>query len=211
MRINPDSPILTALTRIFDTVVVTVLFLVCCLPVVTIGAACSAMYAAMTALAGDRCTSVVRCFVDAFRSNFKQATLLFIPVLLVGAVVAVDIVVCFGFEMEPTLMLAVMRGLTVFCTGLYAAMCVYTFAGIAVFQVTWKQALTNALFWTVKKLPWTLCLLLIVGVMVFSVAVLWFFAFPVIALGLYLQGKLLNRIFGLEVPALHHEEEIDYT
>lgn len=211
MRINLNGSILTALTRIFDAIVVTVLFLLCCLPVFTIGAASTAMYAAMTAIAGDRCTSVVRCFVDAFRSNFKQATLLFLPGLLVGAVVAVDIVVCFGFEMELTLMLAVMRGLTVFCTGLYVAMCVYTFSGIAVFQVTWKQALTNALFWTVKKLPATIGLLLIVGVMAFSVAVLWFFAFPVIGLGLYLQGKLLNKIFGLKAPVLHHEEEIDYT
>ena len=211
MRINLNGSILTALTRIFDTILVTLLFLLCCLPVFTIGAACAAMYAAMIAIVGDSCTGVVRCFVDAFRSNFKQATLLFLPALLVGAVVAVDIAVCFGFEMEPTLMLAVMRGLTVFCTGLYAAMFVYTFAGIAVFQVTWKQALTNALFWTMKKLPATLGLLLIVGAMAFSVAVLWFFAFPVIVLGLYLQGKLLNKVFGLEAPALHHEEEIDYT
>lgn len=211
MRINLNGTILTALTRIFDTILVTVLFLLCCLPVVTIGAACAAMYAAMIAIVGDSCTSVVRCFVDAFRSNFKQATLLFLPGLLVGAVVAVDIAVCFGFEMEPTLVLSVMRGLTVFCTGLYTAMFVYTFSGIAVFQVTRKQALSNALFWTVKKLPATLLLLLIVGAMAFSVAVLWYFAFPVIVLGLYLQGRILHRIFDLGVPKLHHEEEIDYT
>lgn len=211
MRINLNGSILNALTRIFDTLVVTALFLLCCLPVVTIGAASAAMYAAMIALAGDRCTSVVRCFVDAFRSNFKQATVLFVPALLVGAVVTVDLVVCFGFAIEPNLMLSVMRGLTVFSTGLYVAMLVYTFSGIAMFQVTAKQALANALFWTMKKLPATLALVLIVAAMVASVAVLWYFAFPVIGLGLYLQGKLLHKIFGLETPVLHHEEEIEYT
>ena len=136
--------------------------------------------------------------------------MLLLPAVLVGAVVAGDIVVCFGFEMELTLILAVMRGLTVFCTGLYLAMCAYTFSGIGVFHVTWKQAITNALQWTMKKLPATIVLLLIIGTMFFSVAVLWFFAFPIIALGLYLQGKLLQKTFEVEPKPLHHEEEIDY-
>ena len=210
MRINLNGAILTALTRIFDTIVATVLFLLCCLPVFTIGAASAAMYATMIALVGDGCTGVIRYFFRAFRDNFKQATMLLLPAVLVGAVVAGDIVVCFGFEMELTLILAVMRGLTVFCTGLYLAMCAYTFSGIAVFHVTWKQAITNALQWTMKKLPATIGLLLIIGAMFFSVAVLWFFAFPIIALGLYLQGKLLQKTFEVEPKPLHHEEEIVY-
>ena len=211
MRINLNGSILNALTRIFDTIVVTLLFLLCCLPVVTIGAASAAMYTAMIALAGDSCTSVTRCFCDAFRNNFKQATLLFLPLVLVGVVVVTDIVVCFGFAMEQTMVLAVMRGLTVFCAALYGSMWIYIFAGIAVFQVNGKQAITNALQWTMKKLPITAGLLLTVAVMVFSVAVMWYFAFPVIAGGLYLQGKLLRKAFELQVPTVHVDEEIDYS
>ena len=210
MRINLNGAIITVLTRIFDTIVVTVLFLLCCLPVFTVGAASAAMYATMIAVVGDGCNSVIRHFFQAFRDNFKQATALFVPALLVGAVVAADIVICFGFEMELTLILAVMRGLTVFCTGLYLALCAYTFSGIAVFHVTWRQALTNALQWSMKKLPATLGLLLILGAMFFSVVVLWYYAFPVIALGFYLQGKLLQMIFEVEPKPLHNEEEIDY-
>lgn len=210
MRINLNGSILTALTRIFDAIVVTVLFLLCCLPVFTIGAASAAMYATMIALAGDSCTSVVRCFFDAFRSNFKQATIFLFPILLVGAVVAVDIVVCWGFEMESSLILAVMQGLTVFCTCLYTAMSIYIFAGIAVYRVTWKQALTNALYWCFRKLPSTAGLVLLTTAMFVSVVILWFFSFPVIVLCLYLQGKLLQKIFELEPEPLHHEEEIEY-
>lgn len=212
MRINLNGSILTITTRIFDIITVTVLYLLCSLPVVTIGAASVAMYRAMIALAGDDCTSVAQCFFEAFKANFKQATLLFLPILVIGAVVGADIVVCFGFETEQTMILAVMRGLTIFCTGLYAAMVTYIFAGIAMYQVTWKQAVTNALQWTMKKLPGTLLILLLAGAMVFSIAVLWYFAFPVIAAALYYQAKVLRKVFGLEVPApLHHDEEIDYS
>ena len=210
MRINLNGPVLTALTRIFDAIVVTVLFLFCCLPVFTIGAASAAMYAAMIALVGDSGTSIVRCFFNAFRSNFKQATLFLFPVLLVGAVVVADIMVCWGFEMESSMILAVMQGLTVFCTCLYTAMSIYIFAGIAVYRVTWKQALTNALYWSFRKLPSTAGLVLLTTAMFVSVVILWFFAFPVIVLCLYLQGKLLQRIFELEPEPLHHEEEIEY-
>lgn len=210
MRINLNGSIVTMLTRTFDAIVVTVLFLICCLPVVTIGAASSAMYATMIALAGDSCSGVIRCFFDEFRRNFKQATLFFIPIVLVGAVVAVDIVVCWGYEMEATLILAIMQGLTVFCICLYTAMSIYIFSGIAVYNVTWKQAIANALYWCFKKLPATAGLVLLAVAMAASIVILWYFAIPVIVLGLYLQGKLLLKVFGLEPEPLHHEEEIEY-
>ena len=212
MRINLDGPILTALTRIFDVLVATVLFVLCCLPVVTIGASTAAMYDVMLCIAGDGCSSVARRFFGAFRDNFKQATGLWLIVALAGLVVIGDIVVCYGFEMEATMILAVMRGLTVFCTGLYLAMSIYIFSGIAVYCVTWKQAITNALQWTMKKLPATLGLILLAAAMAASVAILWYFALPVLALCLYLQAKLLRSIFGLAQPeAVHRDEEIDYS
>jgi len=76
--------------------------------------------------------------------------------------------------------------------------------------VTWKQAVSNAIYWTMKKLPATLGLLLLCALIVAAVAVFWFFAFPVIALCLYLQARLLRRVFGLETFLPHHEEEIRY-
>ena len=210
MQINLDGKLLGALTRIFDVIVATVLFLICCLPVFTIGAAFSAVYATMIAIANDSCSSVTRHFFSVFRDNFKQATALWLPVAIVGAVVVVDIVVCWGFAMKATMILAVMRGLTIFCTCLYLAVSIYLFAGIAVYQVTWRQAFTNALQWSMKTLPATGGLVLLSVGMVASLFILWYFAFPVIALGLYLQGKLLVRVFELKTPELHVDEEIEY-
>ena len=211
MRINLDGSIVTALTRSFDSLVATLLFILCCLPVVTIGASCSAMYATMIRIAGDGCSSVTRCFFDAFKDNFKQATILWLLAILAGAVVAADIVVCWGFEMEATMVLSIMRGLTIFCTGLYLAMCIYIFAGMAVFHVTRKQAVTNALQWTVKKLPATLGLLLLWVAIGLAIYVLWYVAFPIVAFGLYWQAKLLRYVFELKEIKAHQDEEIDYS
>lgn len=212
MRINLDNSILHALTCIFDVIVATVLFLVCCLPVVTIGASLSAMYTTMIAITKDSYTGVFRTFFGAFRENFKQASFLWLLDALVGLVVAVDIMVCWGFDMEAGLMLSAMQGLTVFCTALYAAISVYVFSGIAVYHVTWKQAISNAFYWTMNKLPATLGLLLLCAAMAVSVAVLWFFAFPVIALCLYLQAVLLGKALDLPRDEPEHaDEEIFYS
>ena len=210
MRINLDGPILRAMTCVFDCVVATLLFLLCCLPIFTIGASLSAMYATMIAIAGDGCSSVVRYFLGKFKDNFKQATVLWLPVALLGLIVAGNIIACWGFEMEATMILSVMRGLTIFCTALYTAMSIYIFAGIAVYQVTWKQAVSNAVIFAMQHLPSTLGLLALSAVIVASMFVLWFFAFPVVAFCLYQQGKLLRRILGLIEPEEHHEEEIIY-
>ena len=62
-----------------------------------------------------------------------------------------------------------------------------------------------------RLLALTLALLLLCVVMVAAVAVLWFFAFPVIAAGLYLQAKLLDRVLELpRVEPTHVDEEIYY-
>ena len=211
MRINPNNSILHALTCIFDVIVVTLLFLICCLPVFTVGASAAAMYATMIAIVNDSCTSVVRSFFGAFRNNFKQATWLWLLDAVIGLVVVGDIMVCWGLDMEAGSALSVMQGLTVFCTGLYAAVSIYVFSGIAVYHVTWKQAISNALYWTMKKLPATLLILLLCAAIAAAVAVLWFFAFPVIALSLYLQARLLRKILDLpqDEPA-SVDEEIDY-
>lgn len=210
MQINLDGKLLGALTRIFDVIVATLLFTLCCLPVVTIGASLSAVYATMLSIADDSCSGIFRRFFGAFRDNFKQATPLWLLDAVVGLVVIADIVVCWGFEMEASLILAIMRGLTIFCTCLYLAVSIYLFAGIAVYHVTWKQALTNALQWTMKTLPATGGLVLLSIGMVVSLFIFWYFAFPVIALGLYLQGKILLHVFGLKKPETHVDEEIKY-
>lgn len=210
MQINLDGKLLGALTRIFDVIVATLLFALCCLPVVTIGASLSAVYATMLSIADDSCSGIFRRFFGAFRDNFKQATPLWLLDAVVGLVVIADILVCWGFEMEASLILAIMQGLTIFCTCLYLAVSIYLFAGIAVYHVTWKQALTNALQWTMKTLPATGGLVLLSIGMVASLFIFWYFAFPVIALGLYLQGKILLHVFGLKKPETHVDEEIKY-
>ena len=67
MRFDLDNPILLVLNRVFNAAVTTMLWILCCLPVVTVGAATAAMYATMMAIAADDCDGVLSNFFASFR------------------------------------------------------------------------------------------------------------------------------------------------
>lgn len=214
MKINLDSPIIHALSTIYDVVLATAYFIIGCLPIVTIGASFTAMQSVMMNIAADSCSGVSRLYWESFKENFKLSTLLWLAFAAVGAVVWTDIGVCFIIEQQPSAMLSVMQGVTVFCTVLYLSMLVYTYAGLARYVVTFKQALRNALIWTLKKAHWTICLLLLWAAITLCAYLAWIWAFPFVAALLYLQARVLNNALGFAPPKKQDgnpgDEVIDY-
>lgn len=59
-RLGPDSPLAQAISQFADAVVLNLLFLACCLPVVTAGAAWTAMQATMVEVAREQGPRVSR-------------------------------------------------------------------------------------------------------------------------------------------------------
>ncbi len=51
---NPDSPMMRSLGVVWDLIVLNLLFLVCCIPVVTIGPAITALHYVTTKMAGEK-------------------------------------------------------------------------------------------------------------------------------------------------------------
>ena len=71
-----DSPLMQVLGFIADLFILNLVFLACCLPIVTIGAAQSGLFNAMRVLQDpEDDTSVTKAFFAAFRVGFKQITL----------------------------------------------------------------------------------------------------------------------------------------
>ena len=196
MTINVDNPIMTALTKAFDAVAATFYFFLCCIPIVTIGASLTALMKTMMAISADRCSGVTRTFFGAFRSEFKQSTLAWLIMLLLGLFLAGDIWVCWfsGSEMAAS-MQAVFQWITILFLILYTCVLVYLFAGIAKFVVTLRQAFQNAFLFAAKYMLQTFLLLLLLAVMILAVYIANILAFPVLVLCLYLMGATLRSVF----------------
>lgn len=214
MRINPDGPIISFLSGVFDVLMTTALFVLCCLPVITAGASATAMHATMLSITEGSCSSVTRKFFGTFKDEFKISTGIWLLALLAGAVVAADGYVCWGVEHEATTAVSIMRGLTIGCGLLYICALLYVFPGIARYVVTWKQAICNTLIWTVKKPLHTIAILILNALIALAAYLLAFWAVFVAALLLYLQALVLRSVFGMkrvrETEARGGEEEIYY-
>ena len=193
MGIDPDHTVLAGMQTVFDVLAATFFFVLCSLPLVTAGASLIAVYDTMAAIAGKRYGGLTRKFFSSFRKNL-QPGLRLLALAVAGALTLwLDVYACWGRGLEPSPLLAAMRGLTLFALAIYLAFLTYLCAGTAKYVVTIGQALHNALYWTVGHPLLTLGIVLLWAVMALAAWVVWFYAFVVIAAGLYGQTLLLRR------------------
>lgn len=70
--------IIRILTRIFDLILLNILWLLTSIPVVTLGAATAALYSVLLSAAEKKEGYIVRDYWKAFRRNFKQSTIVWL-------------------------------------------------------------------------------------------------------------------------------------
>ncbi len=85
-KTNIDSPFYRTMGRIGDLVLANVLWLVCSLPILTAGASTLGLFSVVNKMAAKEDYTVRTDFFKAFRRDFKQATALWLVVLVIGFV-----------------------------------------------------------------------------------------------------------------------------
>lgn len=82
---SPDSMFMRAMSRVGDLLLLNILFLLTSVPIITIGAAGTALYTVCFRFETERETGVFRSYFRAFRDNFRQATGIWLILVLCGA------------------------------------------------------------------------------------------------------------------------------
>lgn len=67
-----------------------ILWLICCLPIVTIGASTTALYYTSFKIAKDEGSFITTMFFRSFKQNFKQATIIWMIMLVTGLFIGAD-------------------------------------------------------------------------------------------------------------------------
>lgn len=88
---SPDSLLIKALTLLCDLMYLNILFLICSIPIFTIGASATALYAVLFKRIRGKDVKIGKTYFAEFKSNFKQATLFWIPFFLIVAFLAADV------------------------------------------------------------------------------------------------------------------------
>ena len=146
-----NSPWMQRFAMLTNLVMLNFLWLTCCLPVFTAGAATSALYYTVFQYHTHTDDAVLRPFFRAFRANFRQATLLLLPMLAVLAVLVFDLLylVSHGTGIAVLFLLIVA---ILFTLGIM----VHLFPLIARFEMGTKALLRTAFSLMMLHLPATL-------------------------------------------------------
>ena len=81
-----DSPLMNVLNKMADLMWLNILTLICCIPIITAGAALTSMHYVALKIVRNEESYITRNFFKSFKTNFRQATVIWL-LLLLGLVV----------------------------------------------------------------------------------------------------------------------------
>lgn len=157
-----DSKFMQFLDRFSDLLILSVLTIICSVPIVTIGASVTAMYHVTFKMANDEDGKVFKPFFKAFKENFKKSTILWLIALAVMAVAYGDYYIVYQMNLDfgttPKQIITLASGAFVLVALFIGT---YIFPLTARFENTLKNTVKNALILSVMNIPKTILLIVI--------------------------------------------------
>ena len=192
--LNPDSPVMRLVTKIADTVFLNILWFIFSLPIVTAGAATTALFDITLRMANDEEGSLLNGFISSFRSNFRSSPRTWLILLAAGAVFAFDGYVLYHMHSSNALWTIITA---IFLVGLaaYLIVLMYVFPLMATFENTSLAMIKNAFMIGMRFL---LCTALQAGVYFLMLLIAVRFFTPILMFGeglcAFVCSCLMNQI-----------------
>ena len=196
---SPNSKLYSILTWLADLLVLNLLLLLTSIPLVTIGASLTALYTVVFRIGTQEEGSVVRAYFSAFKSNFKNSTVIWLILVAVFVICGVDLLVATNSEgllhsIQFVFWVAILLGMMAMC---------YAFPLTSRFENKPLLTLKNALLLSIAYFPRSLIMLLVnllpVIVLMISLEVFvvtaWFFVVLYFAFSALINYRILRKVF----------------
>jgi uncharacterized membrane protein YesL len=175
-----------------DFFLLNLMWLVACLPVVTIFPSTAAMFGVVRDWVRGKEGSLTRTFITRFRENLGQSLLVGAIWTVFGVALFLDFLVAsqlsFGAEV-------VLKFLLVLVSALYAFGSVYLFPVMVHYEADWKTVIRNSLLMSIGRLPTTVMCLVLLAVMVGLTVVVPFLVIITGSITAYFVYRLCDREF----------------
>lgn len=207
-----DGPVGRCLARLTDLLTVSVLWMICSLPVVTMGASTAALYTMTLRMVRGEEGKIAAGFFQAFRENFKKATVvhLLLTVLLV--------LLAFYWTMVgilPEGMRVFFYGVSLLFTVLWLMEAMFIYPVLARFENTIWSLMKNAWLMAAGQIHLFVLAVIITGLPVWTFLLntalfvqllpLWILLGP--GLSAWLNSFLFHHCFKRYIPDENEEEE----
>lgn len=198
---NYDSKFSRFLSRLTELVLLNFVFLLTCIPILTIGASLTALYSTSLKMARNEDGYIIRGYFKDFAGNFKQATAFWLVELLLYfqlRVLSVAAAVNGGSFVQFYTVITWVLGI------LYSLYFLFVFPLTATFRNTFLKTARNALVMMISHFPLALASYLIVAIPLavsFGISTrilrsaMLFWILIGFSLVVFLSSFILNRIF----------------
>ncbi len=146
---SPDGPLMEYLLKLRDWMILSVLWIVCSLPVITMGVSTTAVYYVALKMAKKEECPIFKSFFKSFKDNFKQGVVLTLIVLLVGAILVLD---CWYFSRVAGTKGAILTGVFCAVAVCFLAIMLYAFPFLAQFSNTVSGVLKSAVVLAIRNI-----------------------------------------------------------
>lgn len=146
---SEDSLLGSVLLKIWDLVLTNLLFIVCSIPIITIGPALTAMYHCTLRIVKGTHTGTLKTFFRAFKNNFKQSIVVWLVTLLFAGITYADVTF---LNAQNTSMTRILMYMIIIIAVFVVIINLFIYPVIAAFEGTLKMQLRNAFIFAGKHL-----------------------------------------------------------
>ena len=180
------------LNRTGDILILHFAFLICSIPIITIGASLSATaYVGMKLAAGEE-GGVIGKFLKGFKDNFKRSTIYFLMAVASAAL----LVLAYKYWSAVDGMVGIVMSVTTIvlaCTWVMTVL--YVFAVQAKFYNTFSATLKNAFLMSIRHLQYTLLMVVIIAAFVYLITAMALTQALCAVTGAGVLGIMFGKIF----------------
>jgi uncharacterized membrane protein YesL len=201
-----DGPVMEFLGKITDIMIVNVLTLLCCIPVITIGASYTAMYSVLLKIYRNQTSNVVKDFFHAFRKNFGIGTAIWIIYFIILVLLGWDLYLIYA---SVVIVGDVLKYLLYAVVFLVLISTTWVFVLLSRYENSVGQTIKNSFFVGIRFLLRSIVMLSLT-LLPWVILLVFPGAFPVVLLlGVaatgYFQTMLFQKIF-IKLESSSHEE-----
>ena len=205
---NMDNVFFTTIGKVVDIIVLSIIWILLCIPIITIGPATTALYYAIVKVIRRERGYLMREFFTSFKSNFKNGA-------IIGIILSILFLIMY-FDRTFALSLGGTKGflmLSIFNAMIFLLLCIttYIFPILSRFKMGKKQLMKTALFMSMKHLPTTILLVIIVVACAIGTYIIPMLFFVTPAVCCLLCSLPLERVFKKYMPEKSEDAEITGT
>ncbi|MFG6395115.1 MAG: YesL family protein [Lachnospiraceae bacterium] len=158
-KLSIENPFFEFMGKIGDIMIINLLFLLCSVPVVTIGASVSAMYKVFGEMGEETYISPFKSFKNAFIPSLKKSTPVWLLSLITGLVLVFDLM--FVTKAQASIFWHITGMVTGCLMFLWLLVMCWLFPAALFKEGTLKDMVKRSMFLAVRNFPYTFLMVLL--------------------------------------------------